>query len=144
MNGLQNSFNKPFIIGKELYYIAQSVLSGKIAGDGLYTKKCNELLEKTFYAKKVLLTHSCTAALEMAAILCNIQDGDEVILPSFTFVSTANAFFLRGAKLVFVDIRQDTLNIDERLFGMLLQKEQKLFCQYIMPEYLVRWMPLWI
>jgi dTDP-4-amino-4,6-dideoxygalactose transaminase len=108
-------FNKPFIIGKELYYISQSVLSGKIAGDGLFTRKCNKLLEEYFSAKKVLLTHSCTAALEMAAILCNIKEGDEVILPSFTFVSTANAFFLRGAKLIFADIRQDTLNIDEQL-----------------------------
>ena len=106
-------FNKPFIVGKELYYISQSVLSGKIAGDGLFTKKCHKLLEEMFGAKKVLLTHSCTAALEMAAILCSIKEGDEVILPSFTFVSTANAFYLRGARLVFVDIRPDTLNIDE-------------------------------
>ncbi len=106
-------FNKPFIVGKELYYIAQSVLSGKIAGDGLYTKKCNSFFEEMFGARKVLLTHSCTAALEMAAILCGIEKGDEVILPSFTFVSTANAFYLRGAKLIFVDIRPDTLNMDE-------------------------------
>jgi len=106
-------FNKPFIAGKELYYIAQSVLSGKIAGDGLYTKNCHTLLESTLGAKKVLLTHSCTAALEMAAMLCGIEKGDEVILPSFTFVSTANAFYLRGAKLVFIDIRSDTLNMDE-------------------------------
>jgi dTDP-4-amino-4,6-dideoxygalactose transaminase len=109
----QIPFNKPFIVGKELYYIAQSVLSGKIAGDGLYTKKCHALLEEMFGAQKVLLTHSCTAALEMAAMLCEIEKGDEVILPSFTFVSTANAFFLRGARLVFVDIRPDTLNMDE-------------------------------
>ncbi len=108
-------FNRPFIVGKELYYIAQSVLSGKIAGDGLFTKKCHTLLENTFGAKKVLLTHSCTAALEMAAMLCEIEKGDEVILPSFTFVSTANAFYLRGAKLVFTDIRSDTLNMDETL-----------------------------
>ena len=106
-------FNKPFIVGKELYYIAQSVLSGHTAGDGTYTRKCNALLEDKFKAGKVLLTHSCTAALEMTAILCETKPGDEVILPSFTFVSTANPFFLRGAKLVFVDIRQDTLNIDE-------------------------------
>ena len=106
-------FNKPFIVGKELYYISQSVFSGKIAGDGLFTKKCHELMQEKFGIKKVLLTHSCTAALEMAAILCDIKEGDEVILPSFTFVSTANAFYLRGAKLVFVDINRDTLNMDE-------------------------------
>ena len=106
-------FNQPFIVGKELYYIARAVLSGYIAGDGSFTKKCHSLLEDKFNAKKVLLTHSCTAALEMAAILLNIKPNDEVILPSFSFVSTANAFFIRGAKLVFVDIRKDTLNIDE-------------------------------
>lgn len=98
-------FNKPFIVGKELYYIAQAVLEGHIAGDGSFTKKCHALLENKFQARKVLLTHSCTAALEIAALLCDIQPGNEVILPSFTFVSTANAFCLRGAKPVFVDIR---------------------------------------
>jgi len=106
-------FNRPFIIGKELYYIAQSVLSGKIAGDGLFTKKCERFLENRFDSGRFLLTHSCTAALEMAAILCKIGPCDEIILPSFTFVSTANAFYLRGAKMIFVDIRPDTLNIDE-------------------------------
>ena len=100
-------FNQPFLAGKELYYIAQSVLSGHTAGDGLFTKKCHALMEKKFGAKKILLTHSCTAALEMAAILCEVGPGDEVILPSFTFVSTANAFYLRGAKLVFIDMRAD-------------------------------------
>jgi len=116
-------FNKPFIIGKELYYISQAVLGGKIAGDGLFTRKCHEFMEKTFHARKVLLTHSCTAALEMAAILIEIGHDDEVILPSFTFVSTANAFFLRGARLIFADIRQDTLNIDERLLeGMVTSR----------------------
>jgi dTDP-4-amino-4,6-dideoxygalactose transaminase len=106
-------FNYPFVVGKELYYIAQSVLSGHISGDGPFTKKCHVLMEEKFNARKILLTHSCTAALEMAAILCEVGPGDEVILPSFTFVSTANAFYMRGAKLVFVDIRPDTLNIDE-------------------------------
>jgi dTDP-4-amino-4,6-dideoxygalactose transaminase len=106
-------FNKPFLVGKELFYVAQSVLSGHTSGDGLFTKKCNALMEEKFNAKKVLLTHSCTAAIEMAAMLCEIEQGDEVILPSFTFVSTANAFYLRGAKLIFVDVRPDTLNIDE-------------------------------
>lgn len=107
-------FNKPFIIGKELYYIAQSVSSGHIAGNGIFTKKCQALLEKKFGANRIFLTTSCTAALEMAAMLCDIQPGDEVILPSYTFVSTANAFYLRGAKLIFVDIHPDTLNIDEQ------------------------------
>ena len=105
-------FNKPFLAGKELYYIAQAVLSGHSAGDGMFTKKCQTLMEEKFRAKKILLTNSCTAALEMAAILCRIEPGDEVILPSFTFVSTANAFYLRGAKITFVDIEKDTLNID--------------------------------
>ncbi|MFA5337132.1 MAG: dTDP-4-amino-4,6-dideoxygalactose transaminase [Candidatus Omnitrophota bacterium] len=106
-------FNKPFIIGKELYYIKQAVENGHISGDGAFTKKCHAFLEKNLKAKKILLTTSCTAALEMASVLCEIDPGDEVILPSFTFPSTANAFYLRGAKLVFVDIRPDTLNIDE-------------------------------
>ena len=106
------TFNRPFLVGKELYYIAQSVLSGHTAGDGQFTKKCQKLMEERFEARKILLTHSCTAALEMAAILCGVRPGDEVILPSFTFVSTANAFYLRGANLVFVDIQKDTLNID--------------------------------
>ena len=105
-------FNKPFIAGKELYYISKSVLGAHTAGDGPFTKKCQAFMEEKFVANKILLTHSCTAALEMAAILCEVGPGDEVILPSFTFVSTANAFYLRGAKLVFVDIQQDTLNMD--------------------------------
>ena len=88
-------FNKPFIVGKELFYIAQAVLNGHISGDGPFTKKCQKLMEEKFSAKKVLLTHSCTAALEMSALLIDIQPGDEVILPSYTFVSTANAFALR-------------------------------------------------
>ena len=110
-------FNRPSIIGKELYYLRQSVLNGHISGDGLFTKKCQSLIEKKFKAGKVLLTTSCTAALEMAAVLCGIQPGDEVVLPSFTFVSTASAFYLRGAKPIFVDIRADTLNIDETKIG---------------------------
>ncbi|MFA6355657.1 MAG: dTDP-4-amino-4,6-dideoxygalactose transaminase [Candidatus Omnitrophota bacterium] len=110
-------FNKPFIIGKEIKYIKQSVDSGHIAGDGLFTKKCHSFLEKRLNARKVLLTTSCTTALEMAAILCGVKRGDEVIMPSYTFVSTANAFHLRGAKLRFVDIRKDTLNMDEGLIA---------------------------
>jgi dTDP-4-amino-4,6-dideoxygalactose transaminase len=107
-------FNKPFIVGEEFSYMAQSVFNGHISGDGPFTLRCQTLLEEKFHAKKILLTHSCTAALEMAAVLCGVRPGDEVILPSFTFVSTANAFYMRGAKLFFVDIRPDTLNIDEK------------------------------
>lgn len=108
-------FNKPFIAGKELFYIAQAVTYGNIAGDGHFTKCCSQLLEERFGIHKVLLTPSCTAALEMAAMLCDLQPGDEVIMPSFTFVSTANAVVRLGAKPVFVDIRPDTLNIDDAL-----------------------------
>ena len=107
------SFNKSFLAGNELKYIEQAVLSGQIKGDGPFTNKCNKWMEQKFNAEKVLLTTSCTSALEMSAILCNIEPGDEVIMPSYTFVSTANAFVIRGAKPVFVDIRPDTLNIDE-------------------------------
>lgn len=106
-------FNKPFIAGKELYYIAQAVTYGNIAGDGHFTKECSRLLEDRFGIRKVLLTPSCTAALEMAAMLCDLQPGDEVIMPSYTFVSTASAVVRMGARPVFVDIRPDTLNIDE-------------------------------
>jgi dTDP-4-amino-4,6-dideoxygalactose transaminase len=113
MTDIRIPFNKPFIVGREMEYIAQSVQNGQISGDGLFTRKCHSLMQEKFSAKKVLLTTSCTSALEMAALLCNIEQGDEVILPSFTFVSTANAFYIRGAKPVFVDIRGDTLNIDE-------------------------------
>jgi dTDP-4-amino-4,6-dideoxygalactose transaminase len=108
-------FNKPFIIGAELENIRQAVSEGHLSGDGRYTRWCHEWLERRLGARKALLTHSCTAALEMAAILCDVGPGDEVIMPSFTFVSTANAFVLRGATPVFVDIRSDTLNLDERL-----------------------------
>ena len=107
------SFNRPFIVGKELYYIAQAVQKGHLAGDGEFTKKCNAWMEEKFQARKVLLTHSCTAALEVAALLSEVGPGDEVIMPSYTFVSTANAFALRGATIRFVDIRSDTLNLDE-------------------------------
>lgn len=107
-------FNKPFIAGKELYNIAQAVINGHLAGDGPFTKKCHAWLEERLGCTRALLTHSCTAALEMAAILCDIVSGDEVIMPSFTFVSTANAFVLRGAVPVFVDIRPDNLNMDDK------------------------------
>jgi len=108
-------FNKPFIAGKELFYIAQAVTYGNIAGDGHFTQLCSDLMEERFGVKKILLVPSCTAALEMAAMLCNLGPGDEVILPSYTFVSTANAFVRLGVRPVFVDIRPDTLNLDETL-----------------------------
>jgi dTDP-4-amino-4,6-dideoxygalactose transaminase len=108
-------FNRPFIVGKELYYIAKAVAYANISGDGHFTKACSQFLEERYGIRKVLMTPSCTAALEMAAILSGIGPGDEVILPSFTFVSTANAFVRLGARPVFVDIRPDSLNLDERL-----------------------------
>lgn len=108
-------FNRPFMTGKELYYIAEAKFGNMLAGDGPFTKRCHEWLERTSGCDKALLTHSCTAALEMAALLLDIKPGDEVIMPSYTFVSTANAFVLRGGMPVFVDIREDTLNLDERL-----------------------------
>lgn len=108
-------FNKPYLTGKELHYISEAHARGQLAGDGYFTKKCNAWLEEKTGCHTALLTHSCTAALEMAAILLDIRPGDEVIMPSYTFVSTANAFVLRGGVPVFVDIREDTLNIDERL-----------------------------
>jgi dTDP-4-amino-4,6-dideoxygalactose transaminase len=108
-------FNKPYMTGRELWHIAQAHANGHLAGDGAFTKKCHLWLEERCNSHKALLTHSCTAALEIAALLLNVQPGDEVIMPSYTFVSTANAFALRGAVPVFVDIRQDTLNINEKL-----------------------------
>ena len=109
------NFNVPPYTGKELDYIKQAVESRKICGDGQFTKKCQELIEEYTGTKKCLLTTSGTDSLEMAAVLADIKEGDEVIMPSYTFVSTANAFVLRGAKIVFVDIRPDTMNIDEKL-----------------------------
>ncbi|WP_272535507.1 dTDP-4-amino-4,6-dideoxygalactose transaminase [Providencia sp. PROV212] len=106
-------FNKPPVVGTEVEYMKQAMASGKLCGDGGFTKRCEEWMEKRFNCPKVQLTPSCTASLEMAAILIDIKLGDEVIMPSFTFVSTSNAFVLRGAKIVFVDIRPDTMNIDE-------------------------------
>jgi dTDP-4-amino-4,6-dideoxygalactose transaminase len=106
-------FNKPYMTGKEIGYISQAHARGHLSGDGAFTKRCNAWLEDRIGSRQALLTHSCTAALEMTAILADLQPGDEVIMPSFTFVSTANAFVLRGGVPVFVDIRPDTLNIDE-------------------------------
>ena len=118
-------FNKPFLSGKETLYIQQAVESGKISGDGAFTKKCHTFFESTFHFKKVLLTTSCTDALEMAAILINIKEGDEVIMPSFTFVSTANAFVLRGAKIIFADSRKDHPGIDEFAIEKLITPKTK-------------------
>lgn len=109
----QIRFNVPPFVGKELEYIKDAIDHQKICGDGEYTKKCNAWIEKNTKTAKALLTTSCTHATELAALLCEIQPGDEVIMPSYTFVSTADAFVLRGAKVVFVDIRPDTMNIDE-------------------------------
>lgn len=118
-------FNKPVLIGNELEYIQDAYAQGKVSGDGKYTKLCSEFMERTFSAKKVLLTPSCTHALELAALLIDIQPGDEVIMPSYTFVSTANAFVLRGARPVFCDIRSDNLNIDEEKIEELITERTK-------------------
>src|SRR6202161_4821214 len=106
-------FNKPGLAGKEWLYVNQAIADGHSSGDGAFTRKCHAFLEQLLGSPKALLTTSCTQALEMAALLLGLQPGDEVIVPSFTFVSTANAFALRGAKIVFADIRSDTLNLDE-------------------------------
>ncbi len=121
-------FNKPFVAGKELFYIAQAVTLGNLGGDGYYTKACSKFLEERFGIHKVLLTPSCTAALEMAAMLCRLQPGDEVLMPSYTFVSTASAFVREGARPVFVDIRADTLNIDENLIEAAITPRTKAIC----------------
>lgn len=119
-------FNCPANTGRELSYIKQAIEeSTKICGDGPFTKKCNELIEQKFGAKKALLTTSCTHALEMSAILCGIEPGDEVIMPSFTFVSTANAFVRSGARIVFVDIRPDTMNMNENLIESAITEKTK-------------------
>ncbi|NGM63428.1 dTDP-4-amino-4,6-dideoxygalactose transaminase [Sphingobacterium sp. SGG-5] len=118
-------FNKPFIIGKELKYIEEAVKSGKISGDGIFTKKCQEFFQNRYSFSKVLLTTSCTDALEMAAILCDIKEGDEVIVPSYTFVSSANAFALRGAKLVFADSCSDNPNVDPEEIDRLITDKTK-------------------
>jgi dTDP-4-amino-4,6-dideoxygalactose transaminase len=118
-------FNKPHLVGDELKYIQEAALNFHLSGDGRFTKKCHQWLEEKTGTKKALLTHSCTGALEMAAILANIEPGDEVIMPSYTFVSTANAFVLRGAIPVFVDIRPDTLNIDESLIEAAISSKTK-------------------
>jgi dTDP-4-amino-4,6-dideoxygalactose transaminase len=118
-------FNRPCFVGNEQEYIAQAIANGQISGDGLFTRKCHSLIEHELHVDRVLLTTSCTHALEMAALLIDIQPGDEVIVPSFTFVSTVNAFVLRGARPVFADIRPDTLNIDEAVIERLITPRTK-------------------
>ena len=108
-------FNRPALVGNELNYIQDAVAQGMLCGDGKYTRLCSQWMKDRFQVNQVFLTTSCTHALEMAAHLCDIKPGDEVIMPSYTFVSTADAFVLKGAKIVFVDIRPDTMNIDEKL-----------------------------
>ena len=122
------NFNVPPCTGNEMKYIEQAISSHKICGDGSFTKMCNAWLERRFAAKKVLLTTSGSTALDMAALLCGLEPGDEVILPSFTFSSTANSFVLAGAKLVFVDIRPDTMNIDETLIERAITEKTKVIC----------------
>lgn len=115
MSDIKIDFNRPVLVGRELEYVAQAFEKSHVSGDGYFTKKCQAILEQEIGVAKAILTTSCTHALEMSALLLDLHPGDEVIFPSFTFVSTINAFVLRGAKPVFVDIRPDTLNIDEKL-----------------------------
>ena len=121
-------FNVPPFTGKEFEYMHEAVNNHKICGDGPFTKKCDEWMEKRFNARKVMLTTSGSSALDMAALLCGIKPGDEVILPSFTFSSTANSFVLAGATLVFVDIRPDTMNIDETKIEAAITEKTKVIC----------------
>ena len=118
-------FNKPYMTGRELWLISQAHAAGHLSGDGRFTRQCHDWIQANTGCRKALLTHSCTAALEMSALLLDLAHGDEVIMPSFTFVSTANAFVLRGACPVFVDIRPDTLNIDERLIESAITERTK-------------------
>ncbi len=121
-------FNRPYLCGRELANIEEAHANGQLSGDGFFTRKCHDWLERHLSVPKALLTHSCTAALEMAAILLDLKPGDEVIMPSFTFVSTANAFVLRGAVPVFVDIRPDTANIDETKIEQAITSRTRAIC----------------
>ena len=116
-------FNKPFLTGKEAHYMYQAVYTGKLSGNGVFTKKCQEFFENKYGFKKCLLTTSCTDALEMAAILCDVQPGDEVIVPSYTFVSSALAFVRQGARIVFADSCDNNPNIDaDKIEGLITEK----------------------
>ena len=128
MPALKIPFNRPYMTGKEIEYITQAHANGHLSGDGPFTKRCHQWLEGNTGASKALLTHSCTAALEMAALLANVAHGDEIIMPSYTFVSTANAFVLRGGVPVFVDIRPDTLNIDENKIEEAISSKTRAIC----------------
>ena len=119
------NFNVPPFTGKEVEYMKEAIENQKICGDGPFTKRCSEWIERQTGTEKCLLTTSCTHATELAALLADIREGDEVILPSYTFVSTADAFVLRGAKAVFVDIRPDTMNIDETLIEEAITERTK-------------------
>jgi dTDP-4-amino-4,6-dideoxygalactose transaminase len=125
MSNYRVPFNRPCLVGNEPFYMAQAVQLGHISGDGHFSRQCHELLERELGVRKALLTTSCTHALEMAALLLDIQPGDEVIVPSFTFVSTVNAFVLRGARPVFIDVRPDTLNLDETKLEQLITPRTK-------------------
>jgi len=121
-------FNKPCVVGAELTYVGQAIANGHASGNGPFTKRAEKMMEDRFAASRILLTTSCTSALEMGGLLCDLEPGDEIILPSYTFVSTANAIVLRGAKPVFVDIRPDTLNIDEQLIeGSVTSRTRAIF-----------------
>ena len=122
---MEINFNKPPCVGNELAYMKRAIEDNKICGDGIFTQKCSQWLEKQTQTAKALLTPSCTHALEMSALLADIQPGDEVIMPSYTFTSTANAFVLRGARIVFVDIRPDTMNLDEKLIEAAVSSRTK-------------------
>lgn len=122
---LKIPFNKPYLTGRELHFVAEAHANGQLAGDGAFTKRCSTWLEQRTGCDQALLTHSCTAALEMGALLADIEPGNEVIMPSYTFVSTANAFVLRGGVPVFVDVRPDTLNIDETLIEAAISPRTK-------------------
>lgn len=133
-------FNRPYATGKEHGYIQNALDSLHVSGDGRFTKLCHQWIEQRTGCTRALLTHSCTSALDLAAMLLDLKNGDEVIMPSFTFVSTANAFVLRGAVPVFIDIREDTLNLDERQIEAAVTRVRARLLQCIMPASVARWM----
>ncbi len=137
------NFNIPPYVDKAADYILECVRDQKICGDGSYTKKCSEWIEQHTGTAKCLLTTSCTHAIELTALLADIRPGDEVIMPSYTFASTANAFVLRGGVPVFVDIHPDTMNIDENLIEAAITERTKVLPRYIMLEWVVKWIQLW-